>query len=47
VNADFRKRQTAQTIITGLAGRPFGLCEKHYNECVKNNFIKIENDGKD
>ena len=31
------------TIITGLTERPFGLCEEHYKECVKNNFTKIEN----
>ena len=26
------------TIITGLTPHPFGLCEKHYNELVKDNF---------
>jgi len=28
---DCKEKQT--TIITGATEQPFGLCEKHYNEC--------------
>jgi len=30
---DCKEKQT--TIITGIIKRPFGLCEKHYKECVE------------
>ena len=30
---DCKEKQT--TIITGATEQPFGLCEKHYNECKK------------
>jgi hypothetical protein len=34
---DCKEKQT--TIITGATEQPFGLCEKHYNECKQSGKI--------